>query len=248
MKAIELAGVSFAFGDLPVLDDIDLAVPEREFLGLVGPNGGGKSTLLKLVLGLMEPGSGSVRVFGRRPRKARGLLGYVPQFRGFESDYPISVLKAVLHGRLGQTRPVLGWRREDRTIAGRALAAVGLEEHADRRLNTLSGGQLQRVLIARALACEPKVLLLDEPTANVDAKAETGLFDLLRALNETLTIVVVSHDIGFISGYVGRVACLNRRLVCHETAAVDAAAIADMYGDHAHVIHHHSRADPRERS
>jgi zinc transport system ATP-binding protein len=247
-KAIEVRGVSFAYGAQTVLEQVDLEIAPGEFVGLVGPNGGGKSTLLKLMLGLLEPRTGSVRIFGRPPRQARGLLGYVPQFRGFENDYPISVLKAVLHGRLGQTRPMLGWRRHDRDIAHQALESVGLADHADRRLNTLSGGQLQRVLIARALACRPKLLLLDEPTANVDAKVETSLFDLLRELNRELTIVVVSHDIGFISDYVGRVACLNRRLVCHETSLVDADSIAAMYGEGARMIDHHSHVDPREGS
>ncbi len=245
MKAVEVRGLSYAYGARRVLEQVDLDVATGEFIGLVGPNGGGKSTLLKLMLGLLEPRAGSVRIFGKRPRQARALLGYVPQFRGFESDYPISVLKTVLHGRLGQTRTLFGWRRQDREIASQALDSVGLADLADRRLNTLSGGQLQRVLIARALACEPKLLLLDEPTANVDSQVESSLFDLLRKLNKELTILVVSHDIGFISNYVGRVACLNRRLVCHETSLVDAAAIAAMYGDGARMIHHHSHVDPR---
>ncbi len=244
--AIAMSRVDYAYGAAKVLDGVCLDVAEGEFVGLVGPNGGGKSTLIKLVLGLLEPRSGGVSVFGRRPRDARGMLGYVPQFRGFESDYPISVLKAVLHGRLGQTRPVLGWRRRDREVAREALEAVGLAEFADRRLNTLSGGQLQRVLIARALACEPRILLLDEPTANVDPHVEQSLFELLRKLNEQLTIVVVSHDVGFISGYVSKVACLNRSLVCHETGAVDAEAIAAMYGEGTRMIHHHSHVDPHE--
>ncbi len=244
-KAVEVRGLSYAYGARRVLEQVDLDIAAGEFIGLVGPNGGGKSTLLKLLLGLLEPHEGSVRIFGKQPRQARSLLGYVPQFRGFESDYPISVLKAVLHGRLGQTRPLLGWRSSDRDIARRALESVGLADHADRRLNTLSGGQLQRVLIARALACEPQLLLLDEPTANVASRVESSLFDLLRKLNEELTILVVSHDIGFISNYVGRVACLNRRLVCHETSLVDAEAIAAMYGDGARMIHHHSHVDPR---
>lgn len=246
--AIAMSRVDYSYGAVKVLDGVCLDVAEGEFVGLVGPNGGGKSTLIKIVLGLLEPQAGGVTVFGRRPRQARGTLGYVPQFRGFESDYPISVLKAVLHGRLGQTRPVLGWRRRDREVAREALEAVGLAEFADRRLSTLSGGQLQRVLIARALACEPRILLLDEPTSNVDSRVETDLFDLLRKLNDELTILVVSHDIGFISDYVGRVACLNRKLVCHETSAVDAEAITAMYGEHARIIHHHSHVDPHECS
>lgn len=248
--AIAVRDVSFRYGGVAgrpaVLEQITLDVPDGEFLGLVGPNGGGKSTLLKLMLGLLEPERGSVRIFGRRPREARGLLGYVPQFRTFTRDFPISVGKAVLQGRLGRTRRLFGYGADDRAIAARAMADVGIADLAARPLGTLSGGQLQRVLIARALACEPRILLLDEPTANVDARVETSLFDLLRSLNRALTIVVVSHDVGFISDYVGRVACLNKRLVCHETSALSGDVIAEMYGGGAHMIHHHTHVDPAE--
>jgi len=248
VPAIALHEVQFRYGGAarrpPVLEAVNLEVAEGEFLGLVGPNGGGKSTLLKLVLGLLEPERGSVRVFGRPPREGRALLGYVPQFRTFASDFPISVVRAVLQGRLGQTRRLFGYRREDHAVALRALAAVSMAELAERPLATLSGGQLQRVLIARALACAPRILLLDEPTANVDAQVESSLFDLLRELNRELTIVVVSHDVGFISGYVSRVACLNRRLVCHETSALSGEIIAEMYGGAAQIIHHHTHLDP----
>jgi len=246
--AIALHGVSYRYGGVAgrpaVLEDIELEVAPGEFLGLVGPNGGGKSTLLKLVLGLLEPERGSVRVFGRRPREAQALLGYVPQFRTFARDFPISVEKAVLQGRLGHTRRLFGYGRADRAVAAGAMADVGITELAGRPLGTLSGGQLQRVLIARALACEPRIMLLDEPTANVDARVESSLFDLLRTLNRTLTIVVVSHDVGFISDYVERVACLNKRLVCHETSALSGEIIAEMYGGAAHMIHHHTHLDP----
>lgn len=246
--AIELHDVHYRYPSAQrrpaVLEGVELSVAEGEFLGLVGPNGGGKSTLLKLVLGLLEPERGSVSVFGRRPREARALLGYVPQFRTFAHDFPVSVERAVLQGRLGQTRRLFGWRREDHAVARRALESVAMAELAERPLATLSGGQLQRVLIARALACAPRILLLDEPTANVDAQVESSLFELLRELNRELTIVVVSHDVGFISGYVQRVACLNRRLVCHETSALSGEIIAEMYGGTAQIIHHHTHLAP----
>jgi zinc transport system ATP-binding protein len=248
--AIAVRDVSFRYGGVTgrpaVLEDVTLDVPAGEFLGLVGPNGGGKSTLLKLMLGLLEPERGSVRIFGRRPREAHALLGYVPQFRTFTRDFPISVEKAVLQGRLGHSRRLFGYGRVDREVARRAMNDVGIVDLAGRPLGTLSGGQVQRVLIARALACEPRILLLDEPTANVDARVETSLFDLLRELNRTLTIVVVSHDVGFISDYVGRVACLNKRLVCHETSALSGDVIAEMYGGGAHMIHHHTHLDPAD--
>ena len=210
-----------------------------EFLGLVGPNAGGKSTLLKLILGLLAPQAGSVRVLGAAPRDARRRLGYVPQYPTFPRDFPISVEQAVLMGRLGLS-PSLGWyRAADRAAARRALEEVEALDLATRRIGTLSGGQLQRVLLARALAGEPEILILDEPTANIDQRMEGDIFDLLAALRSRLTILVVSHDIAFISGYVDRVACLNRTLVCHTTEPAG-DLIQRLYpGDVRSVVHRH---------
>ena len=238
--AIAIEGVRFSYGDAPVLEDVSLDVAPGEFLGLVGPNAGGKSTLLKLILGLLVPQAGSVRVLGTAPRDARRRLGYVPQHPTFPRDFPISVEQAVLMGRLGLS-PSLGWyRAADRVAARRALEEVEALDLATRRIGTLSGGQLQRVLLARALAGEPEILILDEPTANIDQRMEGDIFDLLAALRTRLTILVVSHDIAFISGYVDRVACLNRTLVCHTTEPVDVELIRRLYpGGVRSVAHRH---------
>jgi zinc transport system ATP-binding protein len=209
-----------------------------EFMGLVGPNAGGKSTLLKLILGLLRPQSGRIRVLGAAPEEARRRVGYVPQYPSFQRDFPISVEQVVLLGRLGST-PSLGWyRRADREAALHALAEVEAADLARRRIGTLSGGQLQRVLLARALVGEPQILILDEPTANIDQRAEGDIFDLLAMLNARLTILVVSHDIAFISSYVDRVACLNRTLVCHRTDAIDAELIHQLYGEAVRSVAH----------
>ncbi len=243
--AVTLAGVSFSYGDAPVLEGVDLEVAQGEFLGLVGPNAGGKSTLLKLILGLLEPQAGQVLVLGRPPSEARRLLGYVPQYPGFPRDFPITVEQGVLMGRLGLgtgwRRWVGGWSAADRTAARAALVEVQAADLAQRQIGTLSGGQLQRVLVARALVGEPRLLILDEPTANIDQRMEGEIFDLLRVLNARLTILVVSHDVGFISAYVGRVACLNRTLVCHTTEAIDGQVIHDLYReDVRRVAHRHT--------
>lgn len=237
---IRIEGLRFSFGLAPVLQDVDLQVSEGEFLGLVGPNAGGKSTLLKLILGLLRPQSGLIQVLGTSPREARRRLGYVPQYPGFQRDFPISVEQVVLMGRLGLS-PGLGWyRRADREAAHHALAEVEAADLARRRIGTLSGGQLQRVLLARALVGEPQILILDEPTANIDQRLEGDIFDLLAVLNARLTILVVSHDIAFISSYVDRVACLNRTLVCHRTDAIDGDLIHQLYGEAVRrVAHHH---------
>jgi len=236
---IEFKGVSYAYDGPAVLSDIDLVVPAGEFLGIVGPNAGGKSTLLKLILGLIEPSAGRIKVLGSNPAKARVRLGYVPQYPVFARDFPITVEQVVLMGRLGLGRWFGGYSVADRTIARRAMGETEVAHLAGRHIQHLSGGQLQRVLVARALASEPEILLLDEPTANIDQRMESDIFALLRGLNQRMTILVVSHDVAFISGYVHRVACLNRTLVCHDTAAIDGQTIQALYGEDVRMVDHH---------
>jgi zinc transport system ATP-binding protein len=235
---IVLQNVSFAYDGVPALEDVSLEVEDGEFMGLVGPNGGGKSTLLRIVLGLLAADAGRVSVLGAPPAQARGELGYVPQFATFRRDFPVTVEETVLLGRLGKTRTLLGYRAHDRVLARRVMEETGVAELRARPIETLSGGQLQRVLIARALAGEPRILLLDEPTSNIDLRAEGDIFDLLKTLNARMTIVVVSHDIGFISQYVTRVACLNRTLLCHTAAPISGELIEQLYGAPVRMIRH----------
>ncbi|RME33035.1 MAG: ABC transporter ATP-binding protein [Gammaproteobacteria bacterium] len=235
--AIRLHGVSFSYDGHRVLEDVSLEVPAGEFLGLIGPNGGGKSTLIRIILGLLRPDSGTVELLGLPPEEGRRRVGYVPQFAGFDREFPVSVEETVLMGRL-PARTFGGYTRADREAVARLLEELALEAYRTRPLRTLSGGELQRVLIARALACDPELLILDEPTANVDLRGEQDIFGLLARLNQRMTILVVSHDIGFITGYVTRVACLNRTLLCHGTGELDRAAIDHLYGGHVHRIRH----------
>jgi zinc transport system ATP-binding protein len=239
-SAVELQDVNFSYGGPRVLEAISLDVPEGEFLGVVGPNAGGKSTLLKLVLGLLEPQRGRVRVLGGSPQRTRHRIGYVPQYPQFRRDFPITVEQVVLTGRLGGERWFGGWQAADRAAARDAMREAEVLPLARRRIETLSGGQLQRVLLARALVGEPRVLILDEPTANIDMRVESDIFDLLKALNARMTIIVVSHDVAFISRYVTRVACLNRTLMCHRTEEIDGQTIQDLYDvDVRQVAHSH---------
>ena len=243
---IDIQALNFAYGSVPTLSGIDLQVAEGEFLGVVGPNAGGKSTLLKLILGLLQPQSGSIHVLDRTPSAANRLLGYVPQYPSFPRDFPITVEQVVQLGRLGLGPGGGRWRAlwpgrvsdADREAVRRALAEVEARDIVKRQIGSLSGGQLQRMLLARALVGEPRILILDEPTANIDQRLEGEIFDLLKAFNARMTILVVSHDVAFISRYVSRVACLNRTLVCHRTDAVDSAVIQDLYGEPVRRIAH----------
>ena len=235
---ILLEDVDFAYDGPNVLQQISLAVDEGEFLGVVGPNAGGKSTLLKIILGLLSPDRGNIQVLGQSPSKRRSDIGYVPQYPRFARDFPITVEEVVISGRLGKSRLIGRYSREDRRIAQAMMRQTEVDRFADRMLSTLSGGQLQRVLVARALACQPRILILDEPTANIDMRVETDIFDLLKQLNRRITILVVSHDIAFISRYVHRVACLNRTLVCHTTQNIDGKVISELYEESVRMVAH----------
>ena len=240
MNAIELEHVSFDYGGPAVLSDVSLEIAQGAFTGLIGPNGGGKSTLLKLVLGLLEPKSGSVKLFGKPATRARGAAGYVPQFANFRRDFPITALDCVALGGKTGLLPVPGERKRRLAEASELLKTFDLADLAGRQISALSGGQLQRMLIARALMGSPKILLMDEPTANVDSHAERCLFEILRELNKTLTIVLVSHDVGFISEFVSEVFCLNRRLVAHPTSGAEGELMRELYGEGMHrVLHGH---------
>lgn len=240
-------GVSYGYGDGPdVVSNVELEVGEHELIGLIGPNGGGKSTLLKLAAGLLKPREGTVRVFGRAPHEARDEIGYVPQFALFSRDFPITVAQAVLLGRLGGGFG-LRWSAADRAAASRAIEETELGPLADRPLVALSGGELQRVLIARALAAEPRLLLLDEPTSNLDQRAEEDIFALLSKLANRMAVVLVSHDVGFVTDFVHRVACISRTLICHGTSELTGEVINELYGHPVRAVHHaHHHHEPAE--
>ena len=227
---IEIEDLSFSYGNINVLSGISFEIGEEEFFGIIGPNASGKSTLLKLILGLISPDSGQVRVLGQLPRKVRHRIGYVPQHTTFRRDFPITVREVVRLGQLGSAY-INNCSRDqanDKLQIAMEVEAVSVLE--SRQIGTLSGGQLQRVLIARALVCDPEILILDEPTANIDLKAEEDIFTLLKQYNEHMTIIVVSHDISFISGFVNRVGCLNRTLNTHLTEDISGKTIEELYG------------------
>ncbi|MCS7306433.1 MAG: ABC transporter ATP-binding protein [Thermoguttaceae bacterium] len=243
---VELREVHFAYGGLVVLEGVNLTIWPGEWLLVVGPNGGGKTTLLKLILGLLQPTAGTVRLFGQEPIKTRHRVGYMPQHLQFDALFPVTVMDIVLMGRLGiGGRGPVGWySKQDRLAAQQALAEVGLAGLENQSFSALSGGQRQRVLIARAICSGPELLLLDEPTAHVDPQAERQLREILQQLHRRMTIVMVSHDLGVVSPQIGSVACVNRHLVVHPTTDLTGEKIWQLYGDDVRIIRHDHRCSP----
>lgn len=261
---VELRGVSFGYGGEPILSTIDLAIGRGEFLGLIGPNGSGKSTLLNIILGLVRPTSGSVRVFGQELARSgeRWRIGYVPQrLSGFDAQFPATVAEVVGMGRFARLGPFRRPGAADRAAVTRALEAVEMEALRDRRIGRLSVGQQQRAFIARALATEAELLILDEPTAAVDAATQEAFYHLLEHLNHDLgmTIILVEHDLAMVAAHVESIAVLNRRIVFRGTPTEFAARdflhgiyseettcaihpeIPHIHEPHAHAPHQHAR-------
>ena len=236
--ALELRDLSYSYDGTPVIEGANLTVGCGEFVTVVGPNGGGKTTLIKLVLGLLRPDSGSVRVFGCRPEESKPRMGYVPQRSDIDPSFPATVLDVVLMGRLGKTRRFGMYTREDVDAAMAALVDVELAELSRRPFSKLSGGQRQRTLIARALASQPDILLLDEPTANLDIAMEQELYEILLRLKKRLTLLLVSHDLAFVSGFTDTVACVNRSVVVHTTSEVTPELINALYGRDVRFVRH----------
>lgn len=239
---IEVRDVTFGYGREVVLDHVDLDIHPRDFLAIIGPNGGGKTTLVKVILGLLRPWSGEVV-----RRVDPGRLGYVPQFSTFDKSFPLRVSDVVLMGRLGRRGLFQRYSREDREDVGRILDRLKLSGVARSHVAEISGGQLQRVLIARSLAADPEILFLDEPTASIDAESREVLQEILEDLNRTIPVVVVTHDVTSMSSMVRRIACINRRLFYHGEE-IDQHVLEEVYGcpvelvahGVAHrVLHHH---------
>uniref|UniRef100_Q3APZ8 ATPase n=1 Tax=Chlorobium chlorochromatii (strain CaD3) TaxID=340177 RepID=Q3APZ8_CHLCH len=206
---VECKNVAVEFGGVRVLEDVTFSLNKGELLGIVGPNGGGKTTLLRLLLGLEKAASGTISLFGKAPGMCPRRIGYVPQRLLFDRDFPLSIQELVLMGRLSSKKMGERYNHHDYERAKAALLQVGLERHAKRWCGELSGGQLQRAFIARALAGDPELLLLDEPTASIDPQMKTTLYDLIESLKAHLTMILVSHDTEAISHHVTRMVSLN---------------------------------------
>lgn len=226
---VEIKDVTFAYNGESILQDVSLDVREGDFIAMIGPNGGGKTTLLKLMLGLLKPDRGVIRVLGQSPRTVSSNIGYVPQDVNINRDFPITAVDVVSMGMLAPQQRGRRRQSSDRRVAMEVLEHLGVSALAERKIGSLSGGQRQRVFIARALATKPKLMLLDEPTASIDAKGQADFFRLLEALNKDVTIVVVSHDLLVISRYAKSVACVNRHLHYHNQAEITGDMLKTMY-------------------
>ena len=237
--ALDISNLNVFYGEDCALRDVNLQVEEREFLAIIGPNGGGKTTLLKSILGLVQPDSGEIRIFGRSGESARRSIGYVPQFSRFDRKFPISVEEVVLIGRLsGRSAWFSRFSRQDRQLVDSLLERLEIADLKHRQIGQLSGGQLQRVLIARALAGEPQMLVLDEPTASVDSASKTRIYDLLKELNQEMTILIVTHDLSAVSSNIDKIACLNQQLFYHGRTELEAGLVEKVYGCPVDLIAH----------
>ncbi len=231
--AIEVENLSFAYGKHNILESVSFSVQQQETVAIVGPNGGGKTTLLRLILGLLQPDKGKITVLGQSPRISRKRIGYMPQHLEYDRLFPITAAEVVRMGLINNKRE---HSPEEKIIA--CLEEVGLAKHASKSFAELSGGEQQRVLIARALACDPAILLLDEPTAMVDPGAEAQLLKHLSDLHERMTVVIVSHDLGFVGPLVETVLCVSKQVVRHPMAQLTGKDIHELYGEPVQMIRH----------
>jgi len=237
--AVLLDQVSFSYPlGHSIFTSVSLQLPALDFACIVGPNGGGKTTLVKLILGLLHPTAGRLTVLGVQPVKARPRIGYLPQHAVTDPNFPIKVLDVVLMGLLSPRRSIGRFSRAEKTTALEVLDSVGIGHLASNPFATLSGGQRQRTLLARAVVARPDLLLLDEPEAGLDQRVEQEFFELLLQLNQHTTILLVSHDLGFVSSYVKTVVCIGERVEVHPTSSISGRTINEIYGGEVNMIRH----------
>jgi zinc transport system ATP-binding protein len=237
-EIVSLHNISVEYDGVQVLRGHNFTVYNNDFIGVIGPNGGGKTTLLKVILGIVSPARGEVQVFGDNPVRARGRIGYVPQIASIDKDFPINVWDMVLMGRLCRKGIFNFYNKVDYQMAEKALKRVEIFHLKGRQVEKLSGGERQRAFIARALVSGPELLLLDEPTGSIDPKMKTGIYDLLGSLKKEMAIILVTHDIGVISSHVDKVACLNCELFYHGTKQLTGDLLAKIYQCPVDLIAH----------
>lgn len=239
-QLIEIRDLNYKKNGTEILRDVNLTLKDGEFAGILGPNGAGKSTLLKIIIGIIDDYSGTIEIDGMPHKEwlSRNVIGYLPQYEDIDRDFPISVTDIVLMGMYYKKRRFLGYRRSDIKVAEEAMKMVGIFEKRKRLAGTLSGGEFQRMLIARALSSGTNYLFLDEPEAGIDKKMISEFYSMLLQLNSTgKTILIVSHDIGAVTRECAYIICLNKKLHCHTPKdLIDAKVIKETYGDVMRII------------
>ena len=234
---IQLENVCFSYRTREVLHNINFSVHNKNMMAIVGPNGGGKTTLLHLILGLLKPVRGRVQLFGQAPQLTRKQVGYVPQNLNFDADFPITALEVTQMGGLHHRHNGIS-AREIRMKAEKALESVGCTHLLEAPFASLSGGERQRVMIAGALTGDPNLLLMDEPTANVDPKSEHELYELFREMNQKIPIVFVSHNLSVVSRHVSHVLCVNHTAVAHPITEIMKTTFTELYGGELALLSH----------
>jgi len=237
-ELVNLRDVWVHYDNVAILEGVNLSIKQGDFLGIIGPNGGGKTTLLKVILGLVQPSRGEVKVLGGAPEQSRKFIGYVAQHIMFDHDFPISVWDVVLMGRHGKVGLIKRPSDDDKKVALNALETVEMLDYKSRQIGRLSGGEQQRVFIARALVAEPKMLLLDEPTTGVDMPMQTEFYELLARLKHKMSIVLISHDISAVSIHVDKIACLNHQLYYHGSKEIGPEILEATYKCPVQMIAH----------
>ena len=232
-KIVELRNIAAAYDGTTVLHDVNLTIRDKDFIGIIGPNGGGKTTLLKVILGLLKPTAGEIVYHAPK----HTLFGYLPQNSRFDARFPISVREVVLSGLLSEKGIFRKYTRQDKARADELLATYGMEDFRERPIGELSGGQTQRVFLCRAIISSPRVLILDEPSTYVDSKFEQEFYSLLNELNRRMSIVMVSHDLGTICSYVKTIACVNRTLHYHASNLITPEQM-DLYNCPIELVTH----------
>jgi len=234
---VEVRHVSFGFTQELILEDICLSIHAGDYLALIGPNGGGKTTLIKLILGLLNPWKGEI-IYGSELKGRKGVIGYVPQSSTFDNKFPLTAFQVVLMGLAGRKTLWSHFNKDEKEKALECLEKVKMADSRNRPIQDLSGGQVQRVLIARAIMGNPQLLLLDEPTSSIDFESRELLASLLDQLNQSMPLVVITHDLTAISHQIKQIACVNRKLHYHSDGKVSEETLNEVYGCPVDLIAH----------